>query len=480
MAPVLFTVVKQAVPLADTYVAQNFATKNYGSSASLAAYATPNIVSYLKFAVPSADPGHTLAAATLKIKTTTAASDGSRDTISVYRVGSDWQESTLTYPGRPANMGNSLGAISSGTLPNNIYAIGLAASSLSALTGTVLSVAISSSGPDSFRFYSREAAYFPILELTFRGPLPPLDPPTAGATAVVMAAGDLVCPPGTTVTTTTCKHQAVHDLIVGADPDRFIALGDLAQGLGSYDEFIAPGRYNDTFGHLRPMTLPVVGNHEGYTRSAQGYFDYWYGAGVNVGRFGDRPNGYYTTTIGSWRFIGLSSECAPYKTAGGCGVDSPQHRWLESVLARNTAQCTVAAYHLPRWTTASGTGPYVEMSTLWDLMAAKGVDVVLSGHQHLVEVFKPIGASGTAAQPALSTMGIRSFTVGIGGASHSVFNAVGAGQFAALDARARGTFGALRLELRPTGYSWNLMPVPGSTFTNAGTAGSFSGIGECH
>jgi hypothetical protein len=77
-APIVFTVVKQAIPTADTHVAQNSATKNYGSSASLAACATPTIASYLKFAVPSADPGHPLAAATLTIKTTTAASDGSQ------------------------------------------------------------------------------------------------------------------------------------------------------------------------------------------------------------------------------------------------------------------------------------------------------------------------------------------------------------------------------------------------------------------
>jgi len=295
-----------------------------------------------------------------------------------------------------------------------------------------------------------------------------------------MATGDLVCPPGSPVTSVTCKHQPVHDLIVGARPDRFIALGDLAQGRGSYAEFMAPGRYDDTFGDLRSITLPVVGNHEGYTKNAQGYFDYWYGAGVNSGAYGDRTGGYYTTTIGSWRFIGLSSECAPYKTSGGCGVGSPQYRWLQSVLARNTAACTIAAYHIPRWTTGFGTGPYLEMASLWDLMAANGVDISLSGHHHLDEIFKPIGPSGAAARPKLSATGIRSFTVGTGGASQSSFTAAGTGQFAALDARARGAFGALRIELRPTGYSWKVMPIPGATMTNSGTNGSFSGSADCH
>ena len=39
---------------------------------------------------------------------------------------------------------------------------------------------------------------------------------------------------------------------------------------------------------------------------------------------------------------------------------------------------------------------------------------------------------------------------------------------------------AMRLELRPTGYSWKMMPIPGSTFTNSGTNGTFSGSADCH
>jgi len=150
------------------------------------------------------------------------------------------------------------------------------------------------------------------------------------------------------------------------------------------------------------------------------------------------------------------------------------------VPARNTAACTIAAYHIPRWTTGFGTGPYLEMASLWDLMAANGVDISLSGHHHLDEIFKPIGPSGAAARPKLSATGIRSFTVGTGGASQSSFTAAGTGQFAALDARARGAFGALRIELRPTGYSWKVMPIPGATMTNSGTNGSFSGSADCH
>jgi hypothetical protein len=315
-------------------------------------------------------------------------------------------------------------------------------------------------------------------------------PPSAAATATVVddlpptmtvaAAGDIVCPPGDPVTPTTCKHVEVRALIDSLAPDRFIAVGDLAQGNGSYDEFVAPGRFADTFGSLGSKILPVMGNHEGFTPQAAGYWDYFYGPGVTTGPFGDRPTGYYTTMIGSWRFIGLNSECDPGGLSGGCDVTSPQYQWLKSLLEQDTTACTVVAYHRPRWTTGSGHPPYVEMAPLWDLLAQHHADIVLSGHNHVAEAFKPIGVSGTAAQPTLSPQGIRSFTVGIGGDSQYTFSGVGAGQFSALESRAKGTFGVLKLSLKPGGYDWGFLPIAGSTFTNSGTTGSFSGTDSCH
>jgi hypothetical protein len=307
-----------------------------------------------------------------------------------------------------------------------------------------------------------------------------LDPVTPGASATVVAAGDLVCPAGTTVTATSCKHPEVRALLDTIAPDRFIPLGDLAYNSGTYAEFTAPGRYADTFGSLKPNTLPVIGNHEGYTANAQGYWDYFYGAGVTTGSLGNRPTGFYSAVIGSWRFIGLNSECQAGGTSGGCGPGSPQYAWLQALLSQDTAQCTIAAWHQPRWTTGASHAPYTEMAPMWDLMANAGVDVALTSHNHVAEVFKPIGASGTAAQPVLSANGIRSFTVGTGGASHQNLQANGAGQFAALDTRARGTFGLLKLDLQPGSYNWELKPIAGSTFTNSGTTGAFSGTGTCH
>jgi hypothetical protein len=81
-------------------------------------------------------------------------------------------------------------------------------------------------------------------------------------------------------------------------------------------------------------------------------------------------------------------------------------------------------------------------------MVSRGVDVMLRADNHVSEVFRPIGASGTSATPVLSATGIRAFTAGGGGAENS--------------------------------YSWQFLPVPGMTFTNVGTTGSFSGSDSCH
>lgn len=105
---------------------------------------------------------------------------------------------------------------------------------------------------------------------------------------------------------------------------------------------------------------------------------------------------------------------------------------------------------------------------------------MLSGHNHNAETLKPVGVSGTAAQPVLSNQGIRAFTVGIGGASQYTFDAANTGQFSALESRARGAFGVLKLDLKADGFDWGFLPIPGSTFVNSGTNGSFTGTGACH
>ena len=303
--------------------------------------------------------------------------------------------------------------------------------------------------------------------------------PGAGGTATVLAVGDIACAPGSVVTTSACRHGDVAAVVAAQSPDRFIALGDLQYQNATLAEFMGAGGYNDAFGALKAITSPVLGNHE-YLDNTRGYFDYFYGPGVTTGDFGTRTDGYYSTTIGAWTFIALNSECGPGGVSGGCGVGSPQYLWLQDRLTNSPTACTLVAAHHPRWSTGVNHGSYPELGPMWDLMAGHGVDVMISGHNHVSEIFKPIGASGSGAVPSLSPTGIRSFTAGAGGADLQALSANTDPLLTAMVARGRSAFGPLKLTLNATSYSWQFLPLPGMTFTNVGTTGSFSGSDTCH
>jgi hypothetical protein len=337
---------------------------------------------------------------------------------------------------------------------------------------------VSGSSSDSSWFWSREApaALRPILVLTYSGGV--TSPPTNGP-VTVMAVGDIACAPGSATTATACRQKEVGGIVRAASPTEFLALGDLQYQEATLAQFMGPGAYNDTFGALKPVTLPVVGNHE-LLNANTGYFDYFYGPGVASGSFGDRPDGYYSKNIGSWKFIALDTECDAGGVAGGCGVGSPQYNWLQAQLTASPTQCTIVAAHHPRWSTGVSHGSYPAMSALWDLMATNGVDVMLAGHNHVAEIFKPIGVSGSGDAPTLTANGIREFTAGTGGMSLQGLGPITAPLVSALDARSASAFGPLKLVLGDNTYSWQFLPVSGMAFTNSGTSGLFSGSSSCH
>ena len=301
----------------------------------------------------------------------------------------------------------------------------------------------------------------------------------AGSSVTVMGVGDIACQPGTAVTSTTCRHGEVGSLIAAASPDRFIALGDIQYQQATLAQFMGTNGYNDTFGSFKATTLPVLGNHE-YQDATNGYFDYFYGAGVNSGPFGARPEGYYSTSIGGWTFIGLNTECTLPGVTGGCGVGSAQYKWLQHQLTQSPNQCTIVASHHPRWSTGASHGSYPEMSALWDLLAANNVEAILAGHNHVAEVFKPIGVSGSGSTPTMDANGMRAFTSGGGGANFQNLTATSDPLMGALEARSRSAFGPLKMVLSPGGFSWEYLPISGMTFTQSGTTGSFSGSASCH
>lgn len=472
--------VVRILPVAsDTFTSAGSPSANYGTSSSLGVYGTPSITALMRVELPEPPAGSPVTAVSLKVRTSTLSSAGSADPVRVRFAADSWTETGTVYSNRPAVSGSVLGTLAPGTVPDTAYDIPLSPESFAGKTGSV-TLALEGTGGDSTWLWSREAtvaSYRPVLSITYQGSA--VDPPPPGLTATIMAVGDLACESGTPVTSTTCRHAEVADLIASSGVDRFIALGDLQYQDATLAQFRGSGAYDDTFGRLRSSTLPVLGNHE-YHVSTDGYFDYFYGAGTNSGPFGDRATGYYTTTVGSWRYIALNTECDAGGVAGGCAVGSPQYEWLKNLLVYSPAQCTIVAGHRPRWSTGASHGSYSQMSALWDLMAANGVDVYLAAHNHVAEAFAPIGVSGSSATPTMSPDGIRSFTSGSGGANIQGFSPTTDPLLSAVEARSRSAFGPLKMTLTDGGYSWEFVPIAGMTFTASGTTGSFSGSDDCN
>jgi hypothetical protein len=285
--------------------------------------------------------------------------------------------------------------------------------------------------------------------------------PTTSPDPVVMAAGDIACDPssasfnGGQGTTGACRQKATSDLIVAENPTAVLPLGDEQYCCATSAQFAAS--YDPSWGRVKSISHPAVGNHEYETPGASGYFDYFNGTGNPTGPAGDRTRGYYSFELGSWHLIALNSNCSQ---VGGCGAGSAQEQWLKADLASHPATCTLAYWHHPRF--SSGTNPGTSaMQTFWqDLYNAKA-EVVLSGHHHEYERFAPQTSTG-AADPL---QGLREFVVGTGGNSRGSFGAIQPNS----EVRAN-PFGVLELTLRANSYDWQFQSAAGSSFSDAGSA----------
>ena len=103
---------------------------------------------------------------------------------------------------------------------------------------------------------------------------------------VIAAAGDIACAPGDPVTADTCHQQATSDLLVAGSARRGAPARrhPVRQRLAGQH----PGVYDPTWGRVKAISRPIVGNHEG---SGSGYFDYFNGAGVSDGPAGLQRQG---------------------------------------------------------------------------------------------------------------------------------------------------------------------------------------------
>ena len=227
--------------------------------------------------------------------------------------------------------------------------------------------------------------------------------------------------------------DAVADLMGSWNPNLVFYLGDVYEQ-GSPTEFYNwYGTSNTFFGRFRSITDPVVGNHE-YLSSAvaPGYFDYW-----------DNVPNYYSFDAAGWHIIALNSNCVK---VGGCNINSPQYQWLANDLAAHTNSCTLAFYHHPIYFVGPADDPQ-NMGAVWDLLAQSGVDLVLNGHDHNYQRWKPLDGTG-----AVSSNGVTEFVVGGGG--HGMQQFVVSDSRLAVGMDTADAFGALQLQLNQDGAGY--------------------------
>jgi calcineurin-like phosphoesterase family protein len=286
----------------------------------------------------------------------------------------------------------------------------------------------------------------------------------SAADPVIAAAGDIACDPGSSNfnggngTSTLCRQKATSDLMVNAGLTAVLPLGDNQYYCGGLSAFLAS--YAPSWGRVKAITFPAVGNHEYLTSGgtgcdstntgASGYFKYF-------GAVASPPKqGYYSYNIGAWHLISLNSQCSQ---AGGCGSSSPQGVWLRSDLAAHPNQCLLAYWHIPLF--SSGGRANSNSRSFWDALYAAGADVVLAGHDHIYERFAPQTPTGAAD----ATRGVREFIVGTGGADHTSLASTAANS----QVRNTSTYGVLDLTLSSDHYAWRFVPEAGHTFADTGS-----------
>ncbi len=298
-------------------------------------------------------------------------------------------------------------------------------------------------------------------------------PAPTGGGSVVMAAGDIACDPGSNSfrsgngTATQCRAKYTAPLLAGAD--RVLALGDEQYECGAFSAFM--DSYDKSWGAYKSKTYPAVGDEEYATTSpsggcgasgADGYFDYY-------GAVAHGPGGYYSYDFAGWHFVVLNSECTS-PGVGGCGEGSPQNNWLEADLAANSELCTLAYWHRPAFfSKVNGKTNAVAATAVkpfWDDLQLAGAEIVLTGHSHWYERFRPQNSAGQNI-----SNGIVEWVVGTGGKSHNTkaLAAPASRHVNSVTANA-STFGVLKLTLNPTGYAWQYLIEGSSSYNDSGTA----------
>jgi hypothetical protein len=269
-------------------------------------------------------------------------------------------------------------------------------------------------------------------------------PPSAGAAAILVGAGDIA----------NCGingDEATASLL-DAIPGSVFTLGDNVYDNGTATEFT--NCYGPSWGRttIKSRTRPVPGNHDYNTAGASGYYGY-FGAAA-----GDPAKGYYAYDLGTWRIYVLNSNCG---SIGGCGAGSAQEQWLRADLAANPRTCAIGMWHHPRFSSGEH-GSSTATQALYQALYDANAELVLVGHDHEYERFGPQTATGVTD----NARGLIQIVVGTGGTSLRGFRTIQPNSLV----RNADTWGVVRLSLSAGSWSFDFVPVAGRSFTDSGSA----------
>jgi acid phosphatase type 7 len=273
------------------------------------------------------------------------------------------------------------------------------------------------------------------------GPTPSLSSGPTGPTVVLVGAGDIADCGSINDEATAALVETIPGIVFTA--------GDNAYNVGSAAEYRKC--YDPSWGRFRDRTWPAIGNHDALTAAGANYFAYFGSAA------GAAPDGWYSFEAGTWHVIVLNSNCPG---PNGCGEGSAQLAWLRADLTGHPDGCTLAIWHHPRFSSGEH-GNNRGVSPFWEALYAAGADLIVNGHDHDYERFAAQTPSGTLDP----TRGIREIVVGTGGKSLRRFDKLVPNS----EVRDASSYGVIRLELAPRGYSWQFLAVQAKGFSDSGS-----------
>jgi hypothetical protein len=203
-------------------------------------------------------------------------------------------------------------------------------------------------------------------------------------------------------------QAAVASLLESLAPDLVLIAGDVIYPSGAAaaidPKYFVP--YASLLGE-RPFYL-ALGNHDYGTGCAQPYLDAFCVPTSVPG--GER---YYSFDRGEVHFVSADSDplSGPPSGCSSLPAFAAQAAWLDADLAASNAPWKIVFFHHPPYSDSShGDDPDVQ-AVFVPIFEARGVDLVLSGHDHCYERFPPM--LGGAPAPG----GVRYMVAGTGGAN---------------------------------------------------------------